>query len=132
MSKSIAQLYKIARKHLKLSQKKIAKDLDVSDVLISQIETGKTQSPNHEYTKYLVENGINYFYLAGLSNEIEGQLIEMVSKSKYEVLQADYEKLKLEKEALENQVSFMVFRSELEELTDKLKHYESIFKMMKN
>ena len=93
MGKSIGQLYKTARKHLKLSQKKIANDLNVSDVLISQIETGRTQSPNHEYTKYLVERGVNYFYLAGLSDEIEGELMEMVSKEDYKLLQSKNEDL---------------------------------------
>jgi len=78
--------YKTARMSLGLSQTQIAKELDVSSVLISKVELGKTLNPNHEYTKYLVEHGINYFYLIGKSDKIKGQLADIISESDYELL----------------------------------------------
>jgi len=86
MSKSISIRYKTARMSLGLSQTQIAKELDVSSVLISKVELGKTLNPNHEYTKYLVEHGINYFYLIGKSDKIKGQLADIISESDYELL----------------------------------------------
>jgi len=131
MRTKIAKAYKSARKHLSYTQKQAAKQVGISDSVITKIEKGQVNNPNWEYTKFLVEQGINYFYLIGLSDEIEGQLIETVSKSELETLKSDYEDLKEEKEALEKQVSEMIPRSEWEKLKDKIKNYESIFKMLK-
>ena len=132
MSKSISEIYKSARKHLKLSQRQVSKELGLSDVLISKIETGKTQSPNHEYTRYLVGKGINYFYLIGESDEIEGQLMDFVSRKEYEFLSSENENLKAELENLKQEMKETVSRSEFEEVTHKLEAYAEIIRMLKN
>jgi len=131
MRTKIAEAYKSARKHLGLTQRQAGSAVGISNPAIVKLEKGKTDNPNWEYTKFLVEQGINYFYLIGLSDEIEGQLIETVSKSEHETLKSNYEDLKEEKEILEKQVSEMIPRSEWEKLKDKIKNYESIFKMLK-
>jgi len=129
MKKNIAFLYKTARRYLNLSQKEVANELGVSDMSISKIERGHTQSPNHEYTKYLVEKGINYFYLIGLSDQIEGQLVDCVSRKKYELLESENESLKAELEKLKEET---VSRLEFEEVTHKLEAYAEIIRMLKN
>jgi len=103
MGKSIAQLYKFARKHLKLNQKEIAEELNSSDAIISQIETGRTQSPNYEYTKFLIEQGINPYFLIGASDEVTGQKLEdFVPKAEHEKLKAEFEDLLHEHKTLQN------------------------------
>jgi len=89
----IPYLYKLARLKLGLTQKSIAKKAGISKSLVGHIESGVTNNPSWVYTRYLVENGINYFYLVGLSDEIEGQLVDMVTKSEYELLQTENEDL---------------------------------------
>ena len=132
MSKITYKLYKNAREHLGLSQRQIAKELNVTGVLISKIETGKTHSPNHEYTRYLVGKGINYFYLIGESDEIEGQLMDFVSRKEYEFLSSENENLKAELKNLKQEMEEMVSRSEFEEVTHKLEAYAEIIRMLKN
>ena len=86
--------FKKAREFLERSRNKIAQQIGINHSSISRIETDEIQNPNWFYTKYLVENGINYFYLIGVSDEIEGQnLDEFISKNKYDELKEKYEKL---------------------------------------
>ena len=126
----IAYRYTSARKLLGLSQRKIAKKAKVSASLVAQIESGQLNNPNWTYTKYLVESGINYFYLIGLSDEIEGELIDTVSKSEYEVLQTAFEELQEKNENLEKQVSEMVSRSEFEEVLQENQTLQKVLKML--
>ncbi len=94
MSKTIGLRYKTAREHLKLNKSFLKKQINIDYSTINRIENDKADSPNWTYTKYLVENGINYFYLIGVSDEIEGQnLDEFISKNKYDELKEKYEKL---------------------------------------
>ena len=113
------------------SQNSIAKEVGLTNHSIRKIELNETKNLNWDYIQYLIKQGINPYFLIGESNEIEGQLIETVSKLEHETLKSDYEDLKEEKEALEKQVSEMIPRSEWEKLKDKIKNYESIFKMLK-
>ncbi len=130
MSKAISVIYKTARKHLKLSQRAIAKKMGTSDGVVSQVETGKNKTPNYEYTKFLMTQGINPFYLIGLSDEIEGELIDTVSKSEYEVLKTAFEELQEKNENLEKQVSEMVSRSEFEEVVQENQTLQKVLKML--
>jgi len=94
MSKTIGLRYKTAREHLKLNKSFLKKQINIDYSTINRIENDKADSPNWTYTKYLVESGINYFYLIGVSDEIEGQkLDEFISKNKYDELKEKYEKL---------------------------------------
>jgi len=107
MGKSIAQLYKTARRYLNLNQKDVAKALGISEVSISKVETGKTQHPNHDYTKFLVEKGINYFYLTGLSDQIEGQKIDGITRAEHETLQQNFDDLEKNYQELENRYNLL-------------------------
>jgi len=129
MSK-LKDIYFQAREHLQISQKKVAKLAGVSSGVLTGLESGSVKNPNYKYTKYLVEQGINPFYLLGLSDEIEGDLIEMVGKKKYETLKSEYENLRLENENLEKQVSEMVSRSEFEEVVQENQILQKVLKML--
>jgi len=98
--------------------------------VVSQVETGKNKTPNYEYTKFLMTQGINPFYLIGLSDEIEGELIDTVSKSEYEVLKTAFEELQEKNENLEKQVSEMVSRSEFEEVVQENQILQKVLKML--
>jgi len=119
----IKNIYLQAREHLQISQKKVAKLAGVSSGVLTGLESGSVKNPNYKYTKYLVEQGINPFYLLGLSDEIEGDLIEMVGKKKYETLKSEYENL-------EKQVSEMVSRSEFEEVVQENQILQKVLKML--
>jgi len=106
MSKSIPEIYKTARKHLKLTQKEIAKKMEMSDGIISQVETGKNQTPNYFYTKFLIEQGINPYYLIGKSDEIEGRKAD-INSEEYEALKQELEDLKLVNEELKQKYQWM-------------------------
>ena len=86
---------------------------------------------NPEYTQFLVENGINYFYLIGQSEEIKGQLVDTVSRKNYEVLQTKLENLKTENEELKKQLEETVSRVEFDQLAQKLEAYAEIIQMLK-
>ena len=130
MSK-VPDFYKKARKHLNYTQQKAAKKAGIVSSVIAKIETGQVDNPNWKYTTFLIEQGINPYFLIGASDEIEGVLVEAVTKSAYEALQADYENLKLEKENLEEQVSEMVSRSEFEEVVQENRTLQKVLKMLK-
>ncbi len=132
MNKSINERYKLARNHFKLSQKAIAKKLGVKDGLINSLETGRTNNPNFEYTKGLIELGINPYFLIGASDEIEGQLVDAISRKEYEFLASENENLKAELENLKQEMKETVSRSEFEEVTHKLEAYAEIIRMLKN
>ncbi len=127
----IPNSYKKARKYLNYTQQQAAKKAGLTDSVITKIEKGQVDSPNHKYTTFLIEQGINPYFLIGASDEIEGVLVEAVTKSAYEALQADYENLKLEKENLEEQVSEMVSRSEFEEVVQENRTLQKVLKMLK-
>jgi len=127
----IQERFRKARELLGFSQNAIAKKIGVTHTAIQSFESGKSEKPNWYYGQCLIEHGINPFYLMGLSDEIEGDLVEAVSKLEHEALQADYEKLKLEKENLEEQVSEMVSRSEFEEVVQENQTLQKVLKMLK-
>ncbi len=133
MNISIGKRYKNARKKLGYkSLKSMSEHVNITDSAINRIEQGKTENPNWAYTKYLVKEGINYFYLIGESDEIEGKLIDFVNRKEYELLESENENLKAELENLEQEMEGMVSRSEFEEVTHKLEAYAEIIRMLKN
>jgi len=107
MSKTIGLRYKTAREHLKLSKYAIKKNLKIDYSTISRIENDQADSPNWTYTKYLVESGINYFYLIGESEEIEGQKIDSVTRAEYETLQQSFDHLEKNYQELENRYNLL-------------------------
>jgi len=106
MSKSIPEIYKTARKYLKLTQQDIADELGMSDNIISQVETGKNQTPNYFYTKFLIEQGINPYYLIGKSDEIEGRKAD-INVEKNEALKQELEDLKVAYQKLEEKQEWL-------------------------
>jgi len=127
----IVKAYKAARKYLKLTQRKVAELVGVTHASIGKLENGEVNNPSWIYTKFLVENGINYFYLIGQSEEIKGQLVDTVSRKNYEVLQTELETLKTENEELKKQLEEMVSRAEFDQLAQKLETYAEIIQMLK-
>jgi len=121
----ISKNYLLARKFLKLSQKKIAEKAEVSASSVAKTEKGVLK-PNWTYTKFLVSQGINYFYLIGESDQIEGQLVDCVSRERFEQLKTEKENFKNELEQLKNQVDEMVSRSDFEQLLSKYEALESL------
>jgi len=107
MSKTIGFRYKTAREYLKLSKYAIKKNLKIDYSTISRIENDLADSPNWTYTKYLVENGVNYFYLTGLSDQIEGQKVDDINPIKYETLQDNFDNLEKAYQNLETQYNLL-------------------------
>ena len=103
----IQERFKKARKLLGFSQNAIAKKIGVTHTAIHSFESGKSEKPNWYYGQYLIENGINPFYLVGLSDEIKGELLETISKSEHQSLQTEHEKLKSEFEDLQNKYEML-------------------------
>ncbi len=127
----LSERFKKAREFLGLSQNMIAKKLGLSNQSIGRIESNKITNPNWNYTQFLVENGINYFYLIGQSEEIKGQLVDTVSRKNYEALETELETLKTENEELKQQLEEMVSRAEFDQLAQKLETYGEIIQMLK-
>jgi len=124
--------YKQARKYLGLSLRKAANLAGVSEGAVRGAESNKVNNINWMYTKFLIEQGINPYFLIGESDEIKGQLIHFVSRKKYELLESENENLKAELENLKQKMEETVSRSEFEEVTHKLEAYAEIIRMLKN
>jgi len=89
----LGERFKKARNILGLSQKELAEKVGLNAASISRVETGDLTHPNYVHVKYLVEQGINYFYLIEKSDEIQGQKINFVSQKEYENLKRNLEEL---------------------------------------
>jgi len=124
--------YKKARKHLNLSLRKAANLAGVSEGAVRGAESNHVNNVNWIYTKFLIRQGINPYFLIGVSDEIEGQLIDFVSRTQYELLESKNESLQNELENLKAQMEDMVSRSEFEEVSYKLEVYAEIIRMLKN
>ena len=120
-----------AREFLGISQNAVAKKIGLTSTAIHSFESGKSERPNWDYGQYLIENGINYFYLIGQSEEIKGQLVDTVSRKNYEILQTELETLKTENEELKRQLEETVSRAEFDQLAQKLETYAEIIQMLK-
>ncbi len=103
----LGERFKKARELLGLSQNAIAKKVGLTHSSVGNIELEKLKNPNWDYVQYLIENGINPFYLVGLSDEIKGELLETISKSEHESLQTEHEKLNNEFEDLQNKYEML-------------------------
>ncbi len=108
----IGERYKKARKFLGLTLKQVGKGAGISHAAIGNAERGDNPLPNYLHTKYLVENGINYYYLIGESEEMQGtiKLTDYVLREDYEdvkkqlsesVPKEEYERLKIKYEGLQ-------------------------------
>jgi len=122
---SMGERFRNAREFLEENQSSIARKCGLTNKTIRNIEENKVSFPTLKYIQYLTEQGINYFYLIGKSNEITGQLVDVVSR-------LDYEKLKSENENLKNQLSDLVSLSEFQELMNKLSPDSALMQMLKN
>jgi len=122
----IQEVYINARKHLQLSQRKAAELAGLTNGAIRGIESGKVNNPNWIYTKFLIEQGINPFYLIGVSDQIEGQMVDCVHREKYEKLLLEHEGLREAHEKLQLQVDSMISRTEFDELRNKYEALESL------
>ncbi len=107
MSKSIGLRYKTAREHLKLNKNVLKKRINVDYTTINRIENDKADSPNWKYTKYLVEQGINYFYLIGVSDQIEGQVIDH-SREEHEAVLNRLAELETAHQELQGKYNYLV------------------------
>jgi len=99
MIKSIGERYKSARKFLGMTLKDVYEQTGVSSSMISRVETEKFDNPNYQHTKFLIEQGINPYYLIGKSDEIEGRKAD-INTEEHEALKQELEDLKLVNEEL--------------------------------
>jgi len=87
--------FKKAREFLGfLSQNSVAKKIGLTNQSIRKIERDEIKNLNWDYVKYLIENGINPYFLIGKSDEVAGKNLEdFVKKSEYEDVKAELEDL---------------------------------------
>lgn len=127
ISKEIAKRYLIAREYLKnaegsklTTREDIAKQAGVSVTVISNIENCHISKPNSTYTQFLVDNGINYYYLCGKSSDMLANAVSEKSNENSEVV----ESLKDEIKDLKRTVSILL--GELERLKKELSQSRTI------
>jgi len=106
MIKSIGERYKSARKFLGMTLKDIYEQTGVSSSMISRVETEKFDNPNYQHTKFLIEQGINPYYLIGKSDEIEGRKAD-INVEKNEALKQELEDLKVAYQKLEEKQEWL-------------------------
>ena len=87
--------FKKAREFLGFSsQNSVAKKIGLTNQSIRKIERDEIKNLNWDYVKYLIENGINPYFLIGKSDEVAGKNLEdFVKKSEYEDVKAELEDL---------------------------------------
>ena len=87
--------FKKAREFLGFSsQNSVAKKIGLTNQSIRKIERDEIKNLNWDYVKYLIENGINPYFLIGKSDEVAGKNLEdFVKKSEYEGVKAELEDL---------------------------------------
>ena len=98
----VQERFQKARQHLGLSQNFVAKEIGLTNTAINRFESGKSDRPNWDYGEYLVRNGVNYFYLIGASEEIEGQKLNDVTRAEYEALQNQLHGLQISHKELQD------------------------------
>jgi len=106
MIKSIGERYKSARKFLGVTLKEIYQQTGVSSSIISRIETGKLEHPNYRHTKFLIEQGVNPYFLIGKSKEVAGQKAD-IAPEEYETLKNELDELKTAYQKLEEKQEWM-------------------------
>jgi len=90
----LGERFKKAREFLGLSQTAIAQKLGIVHNSIGRVESNNIKNPNFHYVQYLIENGINPYFLIGKSDEVVGKNLEdFVKKSEYENVKAELEDL---------------------------------------
>lgn len=118
--------YKKARKFLGLSQTELAKGADLTHSAIGSVERGNSDLPNHRYTQFLVENGINYFYLIGKSDDISGNGVNLENFAEKSEIQA----LEAQLEALQKQLLESVPKAQYDELRIKYEGLQETLKLL--
>jgi len=111
--------FKKAREFLGENQSSIARKAGLTNTSIRRIENDAVEVPNSKYIQHLTERGINYFYLTGESEEITGELADVVSRVKYQKLENEIVELQKEISKLQKQLKNTVSTSEFEELSHK-------------
>jgi len=97
----IQKKFREAREFLGISQNAASKEIGLTSTAINQFESGKSTRANFDYAIYLIENGINPYFLIGKSEEIEGQKVTgFVSEEEYEKLKEELEELQDKYETL--------------------------------
>jgi len=97
----LGKQFKKAREFLGLSQNAIAKRLGINHQSIGRVESNHITNINWSYVKFLIEQGINIYYLVGKSEEITGQKVTgFVSEEEYEKLKEELEDLQGKYDAL--------------------------------
>jgi len=110
----IAKAYKDARKLLNLSMRKAATLAGVTTGVVQGAESGKVSNPSWIYTKFLIEQGINPYFLIGASDEIKGQKITgLIPESEYGKLEKELETVQTKYETLRD--LFKMLRIEIDE-----------------
>ena len=90
----LSEGFKKAREHLGFTKNGIAKKAGLTHTTIGNIEKGSLKTPNWEYVEYLIENGINPYFLIGKSEEVEGQNVTgVISESEHEEVKAKLQEL---------------------------------------
>jgi len=99
----LSERFKKAREFLGISQSGVARKIGLTSTAINQFESGKSTRANFDYAIYLIENGINPYFLIGASDEVTGQKLEdFVPKAEHEKLKAEFEDLLHEHKTLQN------------------------------
>jgi len=98
----LGKKFKKAREFLGFSsQTAIADEVGLANHSVRKIENDEVAKPNWKYVKYLIENGINPYFLIGKSEEITGQKVTgFVSEEEYEKLKEELEDLQGKYDAL--------------------------------
>jgi len=98
--------FKKAREYLGFSQNAIAKEVNLTHSTIGRIELNKVDNPNWSYIQYLMERGINPYFLIGKSKEVAGQKAD-IAPEEYETLKNELDELKTAYQKLEEKQEWM-------------------------
>jgi len=98
--------FKKAREYLGFSRNAIAKKANVAHSTVGRIELNKVDNPNWNYIQYLVEQGINPYYLLGKSKDITGYKVDVKTED-YEALQEELAEVKMTNQKLEEKQGWM-------------------------
>ena len=97
----IGDKFKKAREHLGFSRSAIAKKVNVAHSTVGRIELNRLENPNWKYVQYLIEQGINPYFLIGKSKEVAGQKAD-IAPEEYETLKNELDELKTAYQKLED------------------------------
>lgn len=102
----IGDKFKKAREHLGFSRSAIAKKVNVAHSTVGRIELNRLENPNWKYVQYLIEQGINPYFLIGKSKEVAGQKADFTPEE-HEALKQELAELKASHQKLEEKQEWM-------------------------